>query len=173
MLNRRDAWIWHALAVAWLGVAAALASVPIAKAVQPEEVLEDPKLESRAREISAGLRCLVCQNQSIADSHSFLAEDMRNVVEKRVRLGESDDEVRAYMQAKYGDFVLMKPPVKLSTFLLWFGPLLLVLAGGVWYIFAIRKTDAEPSPVDLDLSEDERRKLDDLLKRSTEEETTS
>ncbi len=135
--------------------------------------LSETEIATRSEAIQKTLRCVVCQNQSIADSHSFLAEDMRNVVEKRVRLGESDDEVRAYMQAKYGDFVLMKPPVKLSTFLLWFGPLLLVLAGGVWYIFAIRKTDAEPSPVDLDLSEDERRKLDDLLKRSTEEETTS
>ncbi len=135
--------------------------------------LSETEIATRSEAIQKTLRCVVCQNQSIADSHSFLAEDMRNVVEKRVRLGESDDEVRAYMQAKYGDFVLMKPPVKLSTFLLWFGPLLLVLAGGVWYIFAIRKTDAELSPVDLDLSEDERRKLDDLLKRSTEEETTS
>lgn len=101
-----------------------------ALAVQPDEVLSDPSLEARARAISAGLRCLVCQNQSIDDSDAPLAKDLRILVRERLEAGDSDTEVRAYVVDRYGDFVLLRPPVALKTLLLWIAPLL-VLAGGI------------------------------------------
>ena len=104
--------------------------------------LPEETVKARTEAISKTLRCVICQNQSIADSNSTLAEDMRNLVERRVRLGDSDEDVRAYMQARYGDFVLMKPPVQANTYLLWFGPVVLIALGGVWYAFNVRKRAA-------------------------------
>lgn len=124
----------------------------------------------RTEAISKTLRCVVCQNQSIADSNATLAEDMRNLVKTRVLAGDSDDEVRAYMQERYGDFVLMEPPVKSSTLMLWFGPLLLILAGLTWFLLTVRKPGAARSSdtgEDQDLSEDERARLKDLLSKDT------
>ena len=92
--------------LAWLSGAAA---------VQPDEQLADPVLEARARDISAGLRCLVCQNQSIDDSDADLARDLRHLVRERLRAGDTDQEVIAFMTARYGDFVLLKPPVRPGT----------------------------------------------------------
>jgi len=113
--------LFAALALGWASLA-----LP-ALAVEPDEILDDPALEARAREISAGLRCLVCQNESIDASGADLAKDLRILVRERLVAGDSDDEVRAFMVARYGDFVLYKPPVKSTTWLLWFGPALLVL----------------------------------------------
>ena len=107
----------------------ALAALP-AHAVQPGEMLQDPKLEARARELSAGLRCLVCQNQSIDDSDAPLAKDLRLLVRERLKAGESDAAVTAYIVDRYGEYVLLRPPFAWHTLLLWLLPAL-VLAGGV------------------------------------------
>jgi cytochrome c-type biogenesis protein CcmH len=103
--------------------------VSLAAAVQPDEQLADPALEARAREISAGLRCLVCQNQSIDDSDAPLARDLRILVRQRLEAGDSDAMVKDFLVARYGDFVLLKPPFSTSTLLLWLTPLLVLGAG--------------------------------------------
>ena len=89
-----------------------------ARAVEPDEILSDPILESRARDVSAGLRCLVCQNQSIDDSAAPLAKDLRVIVRERLQAGDTDDQIRAFLVQRYGDFVLLKPPFEASTLLL-------------------------------------------------------
>ena len=106
-------------------------------AVNPDEMLADPVLEKRAREISKGLRCLVCQNQSIDDSDADLAKDLRIIVRNRLKAGDSDGAVVDYVVARYGDWVLMKPPFKITTALLWLGPglIFLLMAGGVFIAF--------------------------------------
>tara|TARA_Y100000746_G_scaffold222428_2_gene222866 strand:+ start:113 stop:532 length:420 start_codon:yes stop_codon:yes gene_type:complete len=98
-------------------------------AVNPGEILNDPKLEKRARSISKGLRCVVCQNQSIDDSDAQLARDMRIIVRDRILAGDSDTAVINYVVSRYGDFVLLKPPVKGVTLVLWFGPIFIALMG--------------------------------------------
>jgi cytochrome c-type biogenesis protein CcmH len=97
-------------------------------AVEPDEILADPALEARARHISAGLRCLVCQNQSIDDSNAPLARDLRLLVRERLKAGDSDAEVTQFVEERYGEFVLLRPPFNLSTLLLWLAPLLALLA---------------------------------------------
>ena len=134
-----------------------------ALAVEPNEMLKDPALEARAREIGRGLRCVVCQNQSIDDSNAEVAHDMRRAVRERLLAGDSDQQVYAFMVARYGDYVLLKPPFKAGTLLLWLGaPLLLLLAGGALLLAARRQRPAAvPSP----LSAEEQRRLAELLKR--------
>jgi len=90
---------------------------------------EDPALETRVLRLADELRCLVCQNQTLADSHAGLAIDLRNQIREQMRQGISDEQIRAYMVQRYGDFVLYRPPLKASTWVLWFGPFLLVIAG--------------------------------------------
>ena len=99
-------------------------------AVQPDEILSDPALEARARSLSAELRCLVCQNQSIDDSDAPLARDLRKLVRERLVAGDSDEGVMAFIVARYGEYVLLRPSVGLNTLLLWFGPPFLLLLGG-------------------------------------------
>jgi len=111
--------------------------------VQPDELLADPNLESRAREISAGLRCLVCQNQSIDDSDAPLARDLRLLVRERLTVGDSDDEVRDYLVARYGDFILLKPPFDISTLILWLAPLLVLSIGGLVALHRFRRAPAD------------------------------
>lgn len=137
--------------------------VPLpAHAVQPSEVLQDPALEARARALSAHLRCLVCQNQSIDDSDAPLAKDLRLLVRERLVAGDSDSEVTSFLVARYGEFVLLKPPFAMHTLLLWLTPLLL-LAGAVagigWRLAAARRTPAPAAP----LTADEQRRLAGLL----------
>jgi cytochrome c-type biogenesis protein CcmH len=114
-------------------VALVLASFP-AVAVTPQERLADPALEQRARQVSAGLRCLVCQNQSIDDSEAPLARDLRVLVRDRIKAGDSNTEVTSFVVARYGEYVLLRPPFGLHTALLWAGPALLFMAGafGLW-----------------------------------------
>ncbi|NQU61905.1 MAG: cytochrome c-type biogenesis protein CcmH [Rhodospirillales bacterium] len=144
-------------------------------AVNPDEVLADPVLEKRAREISKGLRCLVCQNQSIDDSDADLAKDLRIIVRERLTAGDSDQAVLDYVVSRYGDFVLLRPPFRASTLVLWLGPAL--IAGlGLWAIIAFfrrRKLEAalEPGGATSDgqkkpkpLSADEMRRIEELLK---------
>ncbi|MBI3275096.1 MAG: cytochrome c-type biogenesis protein CcmH, partial [Methylocystis sp.] len=103
--------------------------VPLAApAVEPGEMLADPKLEARARAIASELRCLVCQNQSIDDSDAPLAKDLRAIVREKLQEGASDADVRAFLVSRYGDFMLLRPPVKPETLLLWAAPLLALLA---------------------------------------------
>lgn len=106
-----------------------LASVP-ALAVQPDEIMSDPAMEHRAREISKELRCLVCQNQSIDDSNAPLARDLRVLVRERLTAGDSDDQVLSFVTDRYGDFVLLKPPFKATTWLLWLAPAAFLGVGG-------------------------------------------
>jgi cytochrome c-type biogenesis protein CcmH len=103
-------------------------------AVQPDEVMKDPALEARARTLSAELRCMVCQNQSIDDSDAPLARDIRLLIRHRIGDGESNDAVRSYLVSRYGDFVLLKPPFKPETLLLWLSAPLTLAAGlaAVW-----------------------------------------
>ncbi|MEF2073847.1 cytochrome c-type biogenesis protein [Consotaella sp. CSK11QG-6] len=115
-----------------------LAPVTPAFAVQPDEMLADPALEARAREISEGLRCLVCQNQSIDDSNADLAKDLRVLVRQRLTAGDSDEEVRDYLVSRYGEFVLLKPRFEGQTLLLWSMPIVILLAGAVFLVFAAR-----------------------------------
>lgn len=132
-------------------------------APSPDEMLDDPALEQRARALSAELRCVVCQNESIDDSNADLAHDMRRLVRERLVAGDSDAEVLAFLTDRYGDFVLLRPPVRQSTWLLWFGPVLLVLAGAVGLGLAMRGRAggavAGPTPLDAE----ERALVDRLL----------
>ncbi len=120
---------------------AGLAAPHRARAVEPDEILPDPRLEARAREVSAGLRCLVCQNQSIDDSAAPLARDLRTIVREHLKAGDSDDAIRAYLVERYGDFVLLKPPFEPSTLLLWGTPILVVVLGGVALLVRRRTAD--------------------------------
>jgi len=137
-------------------------------AVNPDEVLADPALETRAREISKGLRCLVCQNQSIDDSDASLAKDLRVLVRERLTAGDSNEQVIAYVVSRYGDFVLLKPPVNKATLALWLGPFLLIICGLIAIVLFFRRnaktatTAAAPAP----LSDEEEKQLAKLLAES-------
>jgi cytochrome c-type biogenesis protein CcmH len=143
-------------------LAAALMAAAPAQAVQPHERLADPALEQRAREVSAGLRCLVCQNQSIDDSEAPLAKDLRTLVRDRIRAGDSNSQVLDFVVARYGEYVLLRPPFALHTLLLWFGPFLLFAAGayGVW---RMRRRHAA-LPMGHALTEAEKAELERILK---------
>ena len=126
--------------IALLAVVAALTlSGTPSLAVQPDEVLDDPVLESRARDLSKELRCLVCQNQSIDDSDAELARDLRLIVRERLVEGDSDREVLDFVVARYGDYVLLRPPVNLATAGLWFGPFAILLIAGTFVYFWLRR----------------------------------
>jgi len=101
-----------------------------ARAVLPNEQLSDPKLEARARAISEDLRCVVCQNQTIDDSDADLAHDLRVLLRERLLKGDTDEQAKAFIVKRYGSYVLLKPPFRPETLLLWFGPLLVLIAGG-------------------------------------------
>jgi cytochrome c-type biogenesis protein CcmH len=108
-------------------------------AVQPDEVMKDPALETRARALSGELRCLVCQNESIDDSEAPLARDIRILIRERIGKGESNDSVRAYLVSRYGDFILLKPPFKPETLLLWLSPVLTLGLGVAAALYARRR----------------------------------
>ena len=139
-----------------------LAAVPAA-AVQPDEVLADPALEARARELSKGLRCLVCRNESIDDSNATLARDLRLLVRERIMAGDSDAEVIAFLVDRYGEYVLLKPTATGANLVLWVaGPAMLLLAGGIAFGYLRTRRRAE-EPGSENLSEDERRRLKEIL----------
>ena len=110
---------------------AIVAAATSAQAVRPDEMLADPRLEARARDVGRDLRCLVCRNQSIDDSDADLAHDLRVLVRERIQAGDSNDQVVGFVRARYGDFVLLRPPFEIGTALLWGGPLLVLLLGGM------------------------------------------
>jgi cytochrome c-type biogenesis protein CcmH len=128
-----------------------------AAAVTPDEVLSDPALEARARTLSAELRCLVCQNQSIDDSEAPLAHDLRVLLRERIAAGDSDQAAVEFLVARYGEFILLKPRVNGHTLLLWVAPFAVLLIGGVAILFAVRrKRWAGPPPPDLSAAESEK-----------------
>lgn len=133
-------------------------------AVEPSEMLDDPVLEERARQISQKLRCLVCQNETIDESNADLARDLRVLVRERLAAGATDEEVIDYVVARYGDFVLLSPPFKPSTFLLWIFPAL-ALAVGAGLLVYLRKqfTNAESEQNDVELTAEEVQILDGIL----------
>ncbi|QWW72228.1 cytochrome c-type biogenesis protein [Rhizobium sp. WYJ-E13] len=137
-----------------------LAAAP-AFAVNPDEMLADPALEARARTLSAELRCMVCQNQSIDDSNADLAKDLRLLVRERITDGDSDDEVLNYIVSRYGEFVLLKPRFSVRTLLLWGAPVLLILAGGASLVVFARKRAGKPTGSKL--TDEEQEKLAELL----------
>ncbi len=141
---------------------AVLSPVSPAFAVQPGEELADKGQERRAREISAGLRCLVCQNQSIDDSDAPLAKDLRRIVRERISAGDSDAAVLDFVVARYGEFVLMKPPFGMHTALLWIGPFLVLLMGAGGLLLWRRKSAAQPIDA-APLSAEERARLAAML----------
>ncbi|MGB5079835.1 MAG: cytochrome c-type biogenesis protein [Burkholderiales bacterium] len=143
-----------------------LAPVIPAHAKDARPAAADPVLEKRVMALAAELRCLVCQNQTIADSNADLATDLRNQVREKMRQGASDSEIIDFMVARYGDFVLYRPPLKATTLLLWFGPLLL-LAGGAWVLVRLvrRRRPAE----DVDISAAQRSRAAELLAGSEAE----
>lgn len=134
-------------------------------AVNPEEVLKDPALEARARTLSVDIRCLVCQNQSIDDSDAGLAKDLRKLLRERLTAGDSDEDIKKFLVARYGKFVLLRPPVQGETYLLWFGPLLILLLGGIGVIVFVRRQRAKTAPAsEAGLTADEERRIVALLK---------
>jgi cytochrome c-type biogenesis protein CcmH len=128
-------------------------------AVQPDEILKDAALESRARQISAGLRCLVCQNQSIDDSDATVAKDLRILIREQLQQNKSDAEVVDFVVARYGDYVLLKPRLNAGTLVLWFAPFL-ILAAGLLFLFR-RKLPTKPEA----LSAAERAEVEAILRK--------
>ena len=152
---------------ACVGLALFIFLLTPAHAVQPDEVLKDPALETRARSISQELRCLVCQNQSIDDSNAELARDLRVIVRERLSAGDSDAQVLAFVQKRYGEFVLLRPRLAPHTLILWFTPLLLLSGAAVFLWRARLRTPPMGSAAPAPLSADEQRRLDALTdKRS-------
>ncbi|WP_112807146.1 cytochrome c-type biogenesis protein CcmH [Ensifer sp.] len=138
-----------------------LASFGPSFAVNPDEVLADPALEARARALSAELRCMVCQNQSIDDSNAELAKDLRVLVRERLVNGDSDAAVIDYVVSRYGEFVLLKPRLETKTMILWGMPILLLLAGAATLLVASVKRSRQSRGTPL--SDDEKEKLKKLL----------
>ncbi len=128
-----------------LGLVLTLAAGGLALAKEAAPASDDPVLEARVMRIAAELRCLVCQNQTIADSHADLAQDLRNQVRDMLRAGKSEAEILAFMTDRYGDFVLYRPPVKSTTTLLWYGPALLLVGGVIVLITVLRRRSRMPA----------------------------
>jgi cytochrome c-type biogenesis protein CcmH len=141
-----------ALALLWLALPAF--------AVNPDEMLSDPALEARARTISEGLRCLVCQNESIDDSDADLAHEIRVLVRERLKAGDSDDQVRQYLVDRYGEYVLLKPVLALHTIILWAAAPAILVVGGVILLVMGRRRAVADAPAEL--TPEERRALDEL-----------
>ena len=135
-----------------------------AAAVTPDEALPDPTLELRARVISQDLRCVVCQNQSIDDSNAPLAHDLRVLLRERLTAGDSDQQAIDYIVARYGNFVLLKPPLQLNTLFLWFGPAILVITAAFGFgRYVRRQSTVRSSQTPAPLTSTEQARLDALL----------
>ena len=143
-----------------------VASAVVAQEARP--LAEDPELEKRVTKLSQELRCLVCQNETIADSRADLANDLRNQVREQMKAGKSDKEIVAFLTDRYGDFILYRPPVKPITYLLWFGPFLMMIGG---LIFLVRQLKHRRQLIaDEPLSQNERRRAEELLNQVSSEE---
>lgn len=146
----------------FLGVMLALASPALA--VQPDEILPDPVLEERARDISAGLRCVVCRNESIDESNATLARDLRLLVRERLVAGDSDEEVVSFIVDRYGEYVLLRPTLTGSNIVLWLAPALLLILGAGLSVVYVRRRAQSPAPTEAALSAEEEARLKDLLR---------
>jgi cytochrome c-type biogenesis protein CcmH len=141
-----------------------LATCISARAVTPDEVLQDPKLEMRARAISQVLRCVVCQNQSIDDSNAPLAHDLRVLVRERLASGDTDEQALEFIVARYGNFVLLNPPLQFNTLALWLGPALFVLIAAIGFGLYVRRRSADrAAQAQLPLTTTEQRRVEELL----------
>jgi cytochrome c-type biogenesis protein CcmH len=145
--------------IAWLFFAL-MGSAPTL-AVQPDEILPDPNLEARARALSAGLRCLVCQNQSIDDSDAPLARDLRVLIRERLLAGDDDRAVRSFIVERYGEFVLLKPPLAMKTIALWAGPFVILI---IALLFLLSRRRTQTDDAEAPLSDDEKTAFGRLLK---------
>jgi cytochrome c-type biogenesis protein CcmH len=141
-----------------------LALSPSAWAVEPDEILDDPVLEARARDISAELRCLVCQNQSIDDSDAPLAKDLRVLVRERLVAGDSDAQVRSFLVDRYGEFVLLKPTMSLANLILWLTAPVAILIGAAVVIWRVRKNSGR---AETNLTPEEERALAKILEQKS------
>ncbi len=142
-----------------------------AQAVFVEQRLDDPELETRAIQLSKEFRCLVCQNQSIADSNAGLARDLRQIIRERITAGDTDPQIRQYLVDRYGDWVLMEPPKKIGTLLLWIGPALFLLVGAVVvFVISRRRVQVDPSRT-AELSDEEQQQLKELLDSEPEDKS--
>lgn len=156
-------------------IALSLLAVVSAGAKEAESVGPDPVLQQRMMALSAELRCLVCQNQTIADSQVGLASDLRQEILEMMQQGKSDDEIKQYLVARYGNFVLYRPPVKSDTLLLWFGPGLLVVGGLLALFLALKRRLArlEAAGATADLSDADARRAQNLLEEESGESSLS
>ena len=136
-----------------------------ARAVLPDEQLSDPKLETRARAIGGELRCVVCQNQTIDDSDADLARDLRIILRERLVAGDSDRQAVQFIVARYGNFVLLNPPLLPETWLLWFGPALAIVGGGIGVGVYLRRRSGGAAGAAPPLTVEENARIDDLLRR--------
>ena len=151
--------------LALIALLAALLAPAAALAVQPDEILKDSALEARARDLSRGLRCMVCQNQSIDDSEAPLARDLRIIVRERLTQGDSDSQVIDYLVARYGEFVLLKPRFELHTLLLWGVPPVVLVCGAIaLFVMGRRKHPVAAAVEASPLSSDEQSRLAALAK---------
>ncbi len=116
-------------------------------AVEPDEMLRDPALEARAREVSKGLRCVICQNETIDESHAEIAHDMRILVRERVTAGDSNQQILDYMHSRYGDYVLLQPRFTTATFILWLAPLVILMLGGLAVASRLKRGGHEVAPL--------------------------
>ncbi len=133
-------------------------------AVQPDEVLDDPALEERARNISTGLRCLVCRNESIDESNAELARDLRLLLRERLVAGDTDQEAVDFIVDRYGEYVLLKPTTSGSNIMLWLaGPIMLLIAAGMGWSFLRKRSQPQPGAESDALSEEERERLRRIL----------
>jgi cytochrome c-type biogenesis protein CcmH len=146
-----------------LGLVLCLFWAPVG-AVQPDEMLDDPQLEERAREISGGLRCLVCRNESIDDSNAELARDMRLLVRERLVAGDSNEEVVQFIVDRYGEYVLLQPKATGANLVLWLaGPMMLLVGAGIGWTYLRRRSQVEEGPKDV-LSQHEAERLREIMK---------
>lgn len=152
----------HAVACWMIAGIVILGQACVAWADTATPLAEDPVMERRLNEISEEMRCLVCQNESLAGSRSELAQDLRREIRTMIQQGKSNAEIRDFMVARYGDFVLYRPPVKSSTWLLWFGPFVMLMAAAVAMVLALRKRRAA-SAGEIPLTDTERERARALL----------
>lgn len=143
------------LAALWLSLAPALAQ---------EMQLQDPALEQRARDLSREIRCVVCQSQSVSDSDADIARELRVLIREQIQAGKSDDEIRDYLVARYGDFVLFDPPFKAATYALWIGPFAVLVLAGIGVALYFRRRAQGPARPTPELTADERSRVERLLR---------
>ncbi len=143
-------------------IATALLLLFAAPALAQEQQLADPALEQRARALSHEIRCVVCQSQSIAESEADIARDMRMLIREQIAAGRTDQEIRDYLVARYGDFVLFEPPFKATTYVLWIGPFVVLVAAAIGVGFYFRRRAAQPAAA-RELSDAERNRVSEIL----------